>query len=42
MAMKNGGLMAVDKHLENNGKTAMAHFPGKNRFSTLFEDRAKR
>ena len=40
--MKNEGLLADDKHLENNGKTAMAHLPGKTMFLMLFEDKAKR
>lgn len=36
MAMKSGGLMAADKHLENKGKTAMAHFLGKKQvFNTI-------
>jgi len=35
--MKNEGLLAVDKHLENNGKTAMAHLPGKKQiFNTIW------
>ena len=42
----NGGLMAVDKSLnitlENQGKTVMHIFLGKNRFAMLLEENAKK